>query len=175
MAQLHFEEEAGLFTQDPSQPPSMVKDLEFIQQHHHKFYSEMTIEYADDDQAFFFLASKRQPNRRLKLSLAADTAYTVLEDSTEDAAQSLISQQFESFEQVMSALDKGGFGDLLCNLVVDKLGELGELATEEPDEFEQNDAKFYNRPGQIDEEAHGVIGGGGIFGGVIDDVDPMAD
>ncbi|CAD7948649.1 unnamed protein product [Amoebophrya sp. A25] len=157
---------ATLLTDDPTASQSMIRDLEFIQQHHHKFYSQLEIESADDHEAFFWLASKRQPNRRLRLSLSAQTAFTVIEDPE----NKLLGRQFESFEQVMSALDEGDFGDLLCGLAAAKLAEMGAVDdAEEDNSFED---------GRELREQQQITGLGGLnagFGQVIDDEDPMAD
>eukprot|EP00392_Amoebophrya_sp_AT5.2_P019277 g20045.t1 len=156
---------------------SMVKDLEFIQQHHHKFYSTLEIEQADEHQAVFWLASKRQPDRKLRITLSAATAYLVLDDPfCPPGTAALTNRQFESFEQVLSALDEGGFGDLLCNLVMDKLVEEGVTVEPEEQELAGGDERFYNRDrSDLGADLGGMGIAGNVFGGVIDDVDPMAD
>lgn len=59
---------------------------------------------------------------QLKLEMTPAGGYAVLEDPQEK----ITGQRFESFEQVMSAMDQGGFGDMLCGLVAEKLNDVDE-------------------------------------------------
>merc|ERR1712187_758831 len=72
----------------------------------------------DKQEATFRLVSKNENRRTLQVHLSA--ACFLIQEDTEDGK--LCGEQFESFEQVLSAIDGAeAFGNRLCGLVSDQL------------------------------------------------------
>ena len=119
---------------DQDRPTSVIKDVAFIQEHYSQYFDSLTIESEDEANQLcvFSVTSKTELGRRVELSLSPGEGFKVLRDAS--AAAPLDGQCFESIEQVLSAMDGGGFSDLLCGLVAGRLDGLAAERAEDEDE-----------------------------------------
>mmetsp|Transcript_72387 Transcript_72387/g.216079 ORF Transcript_72387/g.216079 Transcript_72387/m.216079 type:complete len:169 (-) Transcript_72387:122-628(-) len=120
-------------------PQPVADDLLHYQEHYSDFFSELEILSTSPDrqQALFRVVSRTGSGRELRV-LLTPSSFCVEEDSQEGA---LRGEQFETFEQVLSALDGAeAFGLRLCGLVSEQLTmQMGSL--DECLEAEQQDGE----------------------------------
>lgn len=112
--------------QEP-QDENMLHDVQFIQNNYKKYYSQFVVEQESEHFCVFRMSSKTNPERVVRIQVQAPMGFQVLEDAQAQAIGKtvLTGRIFESFEQLMSSMDQGGFGDMLCGLVAAKLQEHG--------------------------------------------------
>eukprot|EP00933_Yihiella_yeosuensis_P008789 TRINITY_DN114431_c0_g1_i1.p1 TRINITY_DN114431_c0_g1~~TRINITY_DN114431_c0_g1_i1.p1 ORF type:complete len:146 (-),score=30.07 TRINITY_DN114431_c0_g1_i1:101-505(-) len=117
-----------MMQEEDGPPATLVDDLEHYQQHYKDLFRMMEITYVapDKTKANFRVQSRTDSKRTLECSLSETTCFQVEKDSQGDE---LCGKRFESFEQLLSALDGAEqFGTRLCDLVSEQLAkELGSL------------------------------------------------
>uniref|UniRef100_A0A7S2BG52 GSKIP domain-containing protein n=1 Tax=Alexandrium andersonii TaxID=327968 RepID=A0A7S2BG52_9DINO len=117
-------------------PQPVADDLLHYQEHYQDFFSELDILSTSPDrqQALFRVVSRSGSGRELRVRLTP-SSFCVEEDSQDG---SLRGEQFETFEQVLSAMDGAeAFGSRLCGLVSEQLAQqLGSFEGR----FEDDDA-----------------------------------
>ena len=104
--------------------PTLLADVQHYKEHYKDMFQELEIlrVLPKEDVTEVRLVSRQESRRTLEVAVSS-SCFRVLTDSQEG----LKDQKFESFEQLLSALDGAeAFGSRLCDLVSQQLASLDE-------------------------------------------------